>query len=84
MWMSSSAGHLHENVMASIVGSGGEALYLAAGAAYESPKYPKKAIYATIADDKITVLPICYFNRSRKKNGTLTQVRRAGVNRRIL
>ena len=53
-------GHLHENDVESIVSASGEALYCAAGAAYQTRKWPNRAVYASIDGDSVTILPIRY------------------------
>jgi predicted phosphodiesterase len=51
-------GHLHETDIESVAGMGGEALHLAAGAAYQTRRWPNRAIYATIDAGSVTVFPI--------------------------
>ncbi|MBB4268002.1 metallophosphoesterase family protein [Roseospira visakhapatnamensis] len=53
-------GHLHENDVASVVGIGGSAIYLAAGAAYQTRRYPNRALYVDVDGDRVTVRPIQY------------------------
>jgi tetratricopeptide (TPR) repeat protein/predicted phosphodiesterase len=51
-------GHLHETDADSVTGIGGQTLHLAAGATYQTRRYPNRAIYATIDRNRIKVLPI--------------------------
>ena len=53
-------GHLHETEVEQIAGVAGETLHLAAGAAHQSSKYPKRALYATFDGTSVTVFPIQY------------------------
>jgi hypothetical protein len=53
-------GHLHKSDVESVVGVSGVALHLAAGAAYQTRKWPNRALYAGLDEDRITVFPIRY------------------------
>lgn len=53
-------GHLHETDVENVVAAGGEVLHLAAGAAYQTRKWPNRALYSTIDDQRLTVFPIRY------------------------
>jgi predicted phosphodiesterase/predicted NACHT family NTPase len=59
-------GHLHRIDVERIAGISGEALHLAAGAAYQSREYPNRAIYATIDGDRINVFPIRFEDEPRE------------------
>jgi predicted phosphodiesterase len=51
-------GHLHETDVESVVGIGGESLHLAAGASYQTRRWPNRAMFTTINRDRVTVFPI--------------------------
>lgn len=53
-------GHLHETEVESVVSANGEALHIAAGAVYQTRKWPNRALYATFEDRHITIFPIRY------------------------
>src|ERR1022692_50172 len=53
-------GHLHETDVESIASASGEALYCAAGAAYQTRKWPNRAVYASIKGERLTIFPIRY------------------------
>ena len=53
-------GHLHESDAKSVVNSNGQTIHLAAGAAYQDSKWPKKALYVSVNRQKSTIHPICY------------------------
>jgi len=53
-------GHLHETEVESVVPAGGGALHLAAGAAYQTRRWPNRAIYATFDGRQLRVFPIRY------------------------
>jgi tetratricopeptide (TPR) repeat protein len=57
-------GHLKQPDVESVAGFSGEALYLTAGATYQTG--PKRAIYATIGGDRITVFPIRFEGQPRE------------------
>jgi hypothetical protein len=59
-------GHLHETDVESVVGASGVALHVAAGAAYQSRRWPNRAFYATIEGDRLTVFPIRYEDQPRE------------------
>ncbi len=59
-------GHLHENDVESTVGIGGGALHLAAGASYQTRKWPNRALYVTVDGDNVTVHPINYVDGPRE------------------
>jgi predicted phosphodiesterase len=58
-------GHLHETDVESVVGASGAALHVAAGAAYQTRRWPNRALYATIEVDRLTVFPIRYADQPR-------------------
>ena len=53
-------GHLHETDVERVAGVSGETLNFAAGAAYQTRKWPNRALYAEIDGDRVTVFPIRY------------------------
>ena len=53
-------GHLHENDIESVDSAPGGALHIAAGAAYQSRKYPNRALYSTFDQGRLEVFPIRY------------------------
>lgn len=53
-------GHLHETDVESVVSPQGGSLHLAAGAAWQTRKWPNRALYSTFADGHVTVSPIRY------------------------
>lgn len=53
-------GHLHQSDVQSCSGLAGTILHLAAGASYQAPKYPRRALYGEITDRTATVFPIRY------------------------
>ncbi|MBF0305957.1 MAG: metallophosphoesterase [Alphaproteobacteria bacterium] len=53
-------GHLHDTDVESSVGIGGPIINLTAGAAYQTRKYPNRAMYVTLEDGCLTVFPIRY------------------------
>jgi tetratricopeptide (TPR) repeat protein len=57
-------GHLKRPDVESVAGFNGEALYLGAGATYQAG--PKRAIYATIDGDRVTVFPIRFESQPRE------------------
>ncbi len=59
-------GHLHETDVESVVSANGEALHIAAGAAYQSRRWSNRALYATFEDCHVTVFPIRYEDQPRE------------------
>ena len=54
-------GHLHETDVETVVTTVGQALHIAAGAAYQTRKWPNRAYYATLTEDRhLCVFPIRY------------------------
>ena len=53
-------GHLHETEIESIASASGQSLHCAAGAAYQTRKWPNRAMYATIKASQFAVFPIRY------------------------
>jgi fido (protein-threonine AMPylation protein)/predicted phosphodiesterase len=53
-------GHLHETDVEGVAGMMGNALHMAAGAAYQTRVWPNRALYASVQDGKVEVLPIRY------------------------
>jgi len=51
-------GHLHETDVRMISGMSGSVLHLAAGALYQTTKWPNKAMFGFYSDGKVSVLPI--------------------------
>ena len=58
-------GHLHEARIESIASAEGELLRCAAGAAYQTRKWPNRALYATFSNGSLTVHPIRYEDSPR-------------------
>jgi len=59
-------GHLHETDVESVVSANGAALHIAAGAAYQTRKWPNRAIYATLEDQRLRIFPIRYEDQPRE------------------
>ena len=59
-------GHLHETDAKAIINGNGQTIHLAAGAAYQSKKWPRQALYATLNRNKITIHPIRYSESPRE------------------
>ena len=53
-------GHLHETRLESVASAEGELLRCAAGAAYQSRKWPNRALYGRLDGGELTVFPIRY------------------------
>lgn len=53
-------GHLHESGVEDIGTPQGQALHLAAGACYQTRRWPNRALYCTIDGPKVSVFPIRY------------------------
>ncbi|MFZ1430537.1 MAG: metallophosphoesterase [Geminicoccaceae bacterium] len=53
-------GHLHKTDVESVAGVHGEALHMAAGAAYQGSEWPNRALYVTWDDGRVDVFPIRY------------------------
>ncbi|NJN28769.1 MAG: ATP-binding protein, partial [Cyclobacteriaceae bacterium] len=53
-------GHLHETSIESVVAARGAALKVAAGAAYQTRRWPNRAHYLTIDRDQVAIFPIRY------------------------
>ena len=51
-------GHLHEARIETVVSPEGQILRCAAGAAYQTRKWPNRAFYATLDGDRLTIFPI--------------------------
>jgi tetratricopeptide (TPR) repeat protein/predicted MPP superfamily phosphohydrolase len=58
-------GHLHEARIETVVSPEGQMLRCAAGAAYQSRKWPNRAFYATLDGDRLTIYPIKYEDAPR-------------------
>lgn len=58
-------GHLHETDIEGVAGVMGEALHMAAGAAYQTRKWPNRALYQSFQDGRIDVFPIRYEDKPR-------------------
>lgn len=54
------SGHLHKTDVTSIVGVGGRAVHISAGAAYQSRKWPNRAIYTALDGSELVLYPIQY------------------------
>lgn len=59
-------GHLHKPDVESVAGVMGEALHMAAGAAYQTRKWPNRALYAAVEDAQVVVFPIRYEDEPRE------------------
>ncbi len=59
-------GHLHEHGIKAVASPNGEALHLTAGAAYQTRKWPNRAIYCTIEGEGVTVFPIRYEDQPKE------------------
>lgn len=61
-------GHLHETDVACIKDALGECLHLAAGASYQTRKWPNRALLCTVNFDtnKLSILPIRYEDKPEK------------------
>jgi predicted MPP superfamily phosphohydrolase len=53
-------GHLHETDIEEIAGLAGEAIHLAAGATYQTEKWPNRAMFGEVCADVLKITPICY------------------------
>jgi predicted phosphodiesterase len=58
-------GHLHETDIEGVAGVMGDALHMAAGAAYQTRKWPNRALYQSFQDGRIDVFPIRYEDKPR-------------------
>jgi tetratricopeptide (TPR) repeat protein len=59
-------GHLHETDIETVASASGGVLHCAAGAAYQTRRWPNGAAYATIEGGRLTVFPIRYEDRPRE------------------
>ncbi|MFN0104156.1 MAG: metallophosphoesterase [Bryobacteraceae bacterium] len=59
-------GNLRETRIESVESADGTLLHCAAGAAYDSRKWPNRALYATFADGSVTIYPIRYEDSPRE------------------
>ncbi len=59
-------GHLHENTVENTVSAFGGLLHVAAGAAYQTRKWPNRALYASFDGDHLAVFPIRYEDQPRE------------------
>jgi predicted phosphodiesterase len=53
-------GHLHETEVESVASESGTCLHCAAGAAYQTRRWPNRAAYATIKDSHVEIFPTRY------------------------
>ncbi len=53
-------GHLHETEVESVASTFGQSLFCAAGAAYQTRKWPNRAMYCALNGKELTVFPIRY------------------------
>jgi tetratricopeptide (TPR) repeat protein/UDP-2,3-diacylglucosamine pyrophosphatase LpxH len=53
-------GHLHETEVESVASAFGQSLFCAAGAAYQTRKWPNRAMYSALNGKELTVFPIRY------------------------
>lgn len=56
-------GHLHETDVEHVVGVTGAALHMAAGATYQTRRWPNRALYGVIEGKRVSVFPIRYEDR---------------------
>ena len=59
-------GHLHETDVEAVAGVMGNVLHMAAGAAYQTRRWPNRVLYANLQDDQIEVFPIRYEDQPRE------------------
>jgi tetratricopeptide (TPR) repeat protein len=59
-------GHLHQNEIEQVVTADGAALQLSAGAAYQTRRWPNRALYVTLDATGATVFPIRYEDEPRE------------------
>jgi len=59
-------GHLHETDVEAVAGVAGNVLHVAAGAAYQTRKWPNRALYTSVGDGNIEVFPIRYEDHPRE------------------
>ncbi len=59
-------GHLHETHVDSVASAEGAILRCAAGAAYQSRKWPNRALYARLEDSSLAIFPIRYEDAPRE------------------
>lgn len=59
-------GHLHETDVEAVAGVMGNALHMAAGATYQSRRWPNRALYTSIVDGEAEVFPIRYEDQPRE------------------
>jgi tetratricopeptide (TPR) repeat protein/UDP-2,3-diacylglucosamine pyrophosphatase LpxH len=60
-------GHLHETRVQSVASPEGEILQCATGAAYQTRKWPIRALYATLEGRQVTIFPIRYEDSPRER-----------------
>lgn len=60
------SGHLHEPNADLVENSNGQAIYISAGAAYQTRKYPNTAMFGTYSGRKVELLPIRYEDQPRE------------------
>lgn len=53
-------GHLHETDVESVAGLNASSLHLAAGATYQTEKYPNRAMFAELTERELSITPIRY------------------------
>jgi predicted phosphodiesterase len=59
-------GHLHETLVETVASVDGQVLHCAADAAYQSRKWPNRALFATLDGAQLTVYPIRYEDAPRE------------------
>jgi len=59
-------GHLHETDIEAVASASGRVLHCAAGAAYDTRRWPNRAAYATIEGGRLTLFPIRYEDQPRE------------------
>jgi len=59
-------GHLHKSDVESTVSASGGYLHVAAGAAYQTRKWPNRALYGTFDGSTVTIFPLRYEDQPRE------------------
>jgi 3',5'-cyclic AMP phosphodiesterase CpdA len=59
-------GHLHETDVEGVAGVTGNVLHMAAGATYQTPRWPNRVLYASLQDDQIEVSAFRYEDQPRE------------------
>jgi tetratricopeptide (TPR) repeat protein/UDP-2,3-diacylglucosamine pyrophosphatase LpxH len=59
-------GHLHETEVENVASAYGQSLFCAAGAAYQTRKWPNRAMYASLQGRELTIFPIRYEDQPKE------------------